>query len=378
MIVPCSTAALYVHLPWCVKKCPYCDFNSYEKRGVLAEHDYVDALLADLDDELDWSAPPEITSVFFGGGTPSLFSAQAIGRLLDGFAKRLHFSADVEVTLEANPGAADEARFRGYRAAGVNRLSIGVQSFDDTCLRQLGRAHDCQAADSAIAAARSAGFENFNLDLMYGLPAQGAGAVSDDLRRALASEPTHISWYQLTIEENTAFAKRPPALPDPDLIDEQAHLGLDILAAYGFQRYEVSAFAQPDRACRHNLNYWEYGDYLGIGAGAHGKRTSSRGVTRSERVRNPARFINQQNPVRREAVDESDLIAEFMINALRLKNGCALNLFEARTGLGREVLATHLATGRARGWLADDPIRIATTERGFRFLNDVQLLFLEG
>ena len=373
-VIPLS---LYVHLPWCVRKCPYCDFNSHELTGAVPEDAYVTALLADLDAELaDGEARP-LQSVFIGGGTPSLFSGAAIARLLDGVRSRLPLLADAEITLEANPGAVDEAHFARYREAGVNRLSIGVQSLREAQLRALGRIHTPGEVSRAVAAARAAGFDNFNLDLMHGLPGDAAGDALADLEAALAFGPTHLSWYQLTIEEGTAFARRPPALPDEDLTAAAVDSGMARLAAAGFERYEISAYGQPGRESRHNLNYWTFGDYLGIGAGAHGKLSRASGLLRTTKRRHPLAYMKAPAETRR-AVPPADLVTEFAINALRLVAGFSAATFSARTGLPWSALEPALAAGLARGWLVEQADGVRPSPLGLRFLNDLQLLFLPG
>ena len=371
---------LYVHLPWCVRKCPYCDFNSYEARGTLAEHVYVEALLRDLDTELARMTRPLIGSVFIGGGTPSLFSAAAIAHLLDGLKSRTTFVDEVEVTLEANPGSAETARFRGYIAAGVNRLSIGIQSFDPAQLKRLGRVHDSQEAHAAIAMAREAGCVNLNLDLMFGLPQAASGDALRDLEQAIAHAPEHVSWYQLTLEEGTAFARQPPSLPDHDQICDDYDAGLALLASAGYRQYEISAHARSDRAARHNLNYWLFGDYIGIGAGAHGKRTDQAGaVWRTARIRHPERYqkaARDGNAIEtEECVAGLTLATEFMLNALRLAHGFDEALFKLRTGLPLGVLDAPLNAALARGWMERQGERLRPTALGFRFLNDLQLIF---
>jgi len=374
---------LYVHLPWCERKCPYCDFNSHRAPARIAEHAYVDALLADLDAELAADPAPAIASVFIGGGTPSLFGGDAITRLLDAIAARVSFVPDVEITLEANPGSAEQARFAAYRAAGVNRLSIGIQSFDDRALSALGRVHDGGTARRAIGAARAAGFDNLNLDLMFGLPAVAPECALDDLRTALAERPEHLSWYQLTLEEGTAFAHRPPALPDHDLLCDLHDAGLALLAARGYEHYEVSAFARPGRAARHNLNYWRYGDYLGIGAGAHGKRTRAGGVVRRMKIRQPERYMKQARAgdavAEQWQVPHDELVGEYMINALRLKAGFDLLECATRIGLRADApeLVVPLRGARARGWLEQHDGHLKPTVLGYRYLNDLQALFIE-
>ena len=371
--------ALYVHLPWCVRKCPYCDFNSYERDGAIPERDYVDALLADLDADLAYVAGRPVSSMFLGGGTPSLFSGDAIARLLDGVRERVPFAPDAEITLEANPGAVDAAHFAGYRRAGVNRLSIGVQSFRAAQLATLGRVHGVADITRAVDTAREAGFENFNLDLMHGLPGDAADDALRDLDRALAFDPPHLSWYQLTLEPGTAFAHRPPRLPSHDRIAEAFECGCALLEARGFHRYEISAFARQGREARHNVNYWTFGDYLGIGAGAHGKLTTMDGLVRTAKRRQPATFMKAalagQVTGTTTTVAARDLLAEFMLNALRLRDGFKRAWLHERAGLdtGAEPL---IADAVARGWLRDDGVRCMPTELGFRFLNDLQLLFV--
>ena len=371
---------LYVHLPWCVRKCPYCDFNSYQARGALAEHVYVDALLRDLDTELQRMAPPAIGSVFIGGGTPSLFSAKAIARLLAGLRARTHFVDDIEITLEANPGSAETARFCGYIEAGVNRLSLGIQSFDPVQLTRLGRVHDAHEAHGAIAMARAAGCINLNLDLMFGLPEAAPGDSLRDLEQAIGHGPEHISWYQLTLEDGTAFARQPPRLPEHDQICDDYDAGLVVLARAGYQQYEISAYARGARAARHNLNYWLFGDYIGIGAGAHGKRTDAAGtVWRTARIRHPERYLKaawEGHAIdSEERVSGMTLATEFMLNALRLADGFDSALFAARTGLPLASLHAPLEVALARGWLEHHGERLRPTVRGLRFLNDLQLLF---
>jgi oxygen-independent coproporphyrinogen-3 oxidase len=375
------SANLYVHLPWCVSKCPYCDFNSYERDPVVAEDEYVRALLMDLDCDLDAWGAIELASVFIGGGTPSLFSGGAIAALLDGLSARCVFEDDIEITLEANPGTVDAARFRDFRAAGVNRLSIGVQSFDDGKLQALGRIHDGTEARCAIDAARDAGFGNLNLDLMFGLPGDRPGDGVVDLEQAMAFTPEHISWYQLTIEEGTAFARKPPPLPGHDQICDDYEHGVERLAQGGFVQYEISAYARSGREARHNLNYWRFGDYLGIGAGAHGKRTDATEIVRTVKIRHPRRYIKQARRggalESEQAIAGATLATEFMLNALRLKQGFTLRGFEWSTRLPASVIAAPLEKAVDRGWLHQTDGRVEPTARGFRFLNDLQILFTD-
>ena len=376
--------SLYVHLPWCVRKCPYCDFNSHEGRGALPFEAYVDALLADLDHDLPLAWGRTVHSVFFGGGTPSLFPPATIDRFLQQASARLRFAPDVEVTLETNPGTVEHGPFAGYRAAGVNRLSFGVQSFDDGCLQRLGRIHSSGDAERAVKAAQDAGFDNLNLDLMYALPGQSLAMALADVDRAIALQPAHLSHYQLTLEPNTVFAVRTPAgLPDEDGAWDMQEACQARLAAAGFGQYEVSAYAHAGRQCRHNLNYWQFGDYLGIGAGAHGKLTlgASQQVLRRWKLRHPAEYQAKAGTPAAIGGDEvltaSRLPFDFMLNALRLNAGVPMAMFEARTGLPRTAIADRLATAHARGWLEPDPDWLRPTELGRRFANDVIGLFLE-
>jgi putative oxygen-independent coproporphyrinogen III oxidase len=371
--------ALYVHIPWCVRKCPYCDFNSHERGGELPETEYVDALVADLDGLLPSIWGRRVSSVFIGGGTPSLFSVAAIERLLSAVRARVVLEPDAEVTLEANPGTAEAGRFRGYREAGVNRLSIGVQSFDDAMLQQLGRIHDAHEARRAIEMAHEA-FDNVNLDLMYGLPGQTPAQAQADLAEALRWETPHLSAYQLTIEPNTAFFSRPPQLPEHDVCADMQRMVEETFAAAGFEHYETSAFAQAGRRCRHNLNYWQFGDYLGIGAGAHGKISFLDRITRHARIKQPREYM--ASAVRGASVGEDrtvepkDLPFEFMLNALRLIDGFATELYVARTGLPIQGVEGALADAEARGLIERSATRIRPTERGRLFLNTLVELFL--
>ncbi|RDZ29596.1 radical SAM family heme chaperone HemW [Lysobacter silvisoli] len=376
--------SLYVHLPWCVRKCPYCDFNSHEGRGALPFAAYVDALLADLDHDLPLVWGRTVQTVFFGGGTPSLFPPEAIDRFLQAASARLRFAPGCEITLETNPGTAEHGRFELYRAAGVNRLSFGIQSFDDGCLKRLGRIHDSGEAEAAVKLAQDAGYDNFNLDLMYALPEQTLAMAERDLERAFALQPTHVSHYQLTLEPNTVFAARPPqGIPDDDgAWDMQEHCQA-LLAAHGYAQYEVSAYARPDRRCAHNVNYWRYGDYLGIGAGAHGKITlgAEQTVLRRWKIKHPTQYLVHAGSA--QAIGGDDRIEparrpfEFMLNALRLVDGFALADFEARTGLDRAAIAAPLATAVAEGWLEHDGQRVRPTDLGRRYTNNVVSLFLD-
>lgn len=373
--------SLYVHLPWCVHKCPYCDFNSHALKGAVPEREYVDAVLADLAQERDRAAGRALQSIFIGGGTPSLFSGQALARLLEGIRGLLTVADDAEITLEANPGAAEAERFADYRRAGVNRLSIGVQSLDDDALKALGRVHDAAAARLAVARARDAGFEDFNLDLMFALPGQSPEGALADVASVIAMAPTHVSHYQLTLEPGTPFWHRPPALPDDDAAwDMQRGCGR-LLREAGYRQYEVSAWARPGRRSRHNLNYWRFGDYLGVGAGAHGKVTGPDGaVWRYEKVRHPgyylARAATEERLAGSREVAGADRGFEFMLNALRLDRGVPVRVFRQRTGLGEAAIEGPLAEARRRGLMTDEPDRLRPTALGRRFLNDLAGLFL--
>ncbi|TBV02846.1 radical SAM family heme chaperone HemW [Phytopseudomonas dryadis] len=371
--------SLYVHIPWCVRKCPYCDFNSHAAGPTLPEEAYVDALLADLDSDLQQAHGRPLTSIFFGGGTPSLFSAKALGRLLEGVERRIPFASDIEITLEANPGTFEQDKFAAYRRLGINRLSIGVQSFQAAKLKALGRIHDGDEAIRAADMARAAGFDNFNLDLMHGLPDQSLEDALGDLRTAIAQAPTHLSWYQLTLEPNTVFWNQPPVLPEDDILWDIQEAGQALLAEHGYGQYEVSAYAQPGRAARHNLNYWTFGDFLGIGAGAHGKLSTPEGIiSRTWKTRLPKDYLD---PAKRFSAGErrlgvEELPFEFLMNVLRLSEGCAAELFTRRTGLPLERLAAARDKAQRRGLLQEDPARLTATREGQLFLNDLLQYFL--
>lgn len=366
--------SLYIHIPWCAKKCPYCDFNSHAVKAPIPEQDYVAALLRDLDHELrDAPEPRPLLSIFFGGGTPSLFSGAAIGAILEGVAQRLSFATDIEITLEANPGTAEAERFRDYRAAGVNRLSMGVQSLDDAQLKRLGRIHGADEARAAVAMARAAGIDNLNLDLMFALPTQTVAEAAQDLTQLIALAPEHISYYHLTLEPNTAFAAAPPPLPDSDAAYEMLESGQQQLAAAGYAQYETSAYAQPGRPAQHNLNYWRFGDYLGIGAGAHGKRTHLDRIERRARHKHPKTYMETAGDARvlqeLRSVAGDDLAFEYCLNTLRLHEGFAVADFEARTGLAFSVLEPRLAKQRQKGLIGMDGIRVWPTPLGRDHLN---------
>ena len=378
--------SLYVHLPWCLKKCPYCDFNSHElapggQPGALPETRYLDALRADLEAALPLVWGREVHSVFIGGGTPSLFSPDGIDRLLSDVRARLKLTADAEVTLEANPGTFEKDRFKAFRQAGVTRLSVGVQSFNDDHLRALGRVHDSRQAIAAVEEA-AANFETFNLDLMYALPGQTLEQLEQDVTQALALMPPHLSVYHLTIEPNTYFAKFPPQTPPEDLAYAMLDRITEMTAATGLERYEVSAYAKVGHRCWHNWNYWQFGDYLGIGAGAHGKLSFPHRVVRQVRSREPKLYMDNAlagNAIAQEhEVTRAELPFEFMLNALRLKDGFALQDFIERTGLPLSAIEQALREAQAKGLIERDLVRVKPTERGFDFLTDLQSLFLEG
>ncbi|WP_172148702.1 radical SAM family heme chaperone HemW [Pseudomonas tumuqii] len=371
--------ALYIHIPWCVKKCPYCDFNSHAAGPTLPEQEYVDALLADLDQDLPQVHGRSLRSIFFGGGTPSLFSAAALGRLLAGVERRIPFAGDIEITLEANPGTFEQAKFRDYRGLGINRLSIGVQSFQAAKLQALGRIHDGDEAIRAADMARAAGFDNFNLDLMHGLPEQSIEDALGDLRIAIAQAPTHLSWYQLTLEPNTVFWSQPPSLPEDDILWDIQEAGQALLAEHGYAQYEVSAYAQPGKAARHNLNYWSFGDFLGIGAGAHAKLSSPQGVIRrSWKTRLPKDYLDPGKAFSagERLLGPDELPFEFLMNVLRLTDGVASTLFTQRTGLPLTLLAAARSEAEQRGLLQREPARLVATREGQLFLNDLLQHFL--
>jgi oxygen-independent coproporphyrinogen-3 oxidase len=375
--------SLYIHVPWCVRKCPYCDFNSHQQKGNLPVAEYVTALIADLEQDLPLTWGRTVHSVFLGGGTPSLFPPEAIGEILSACAARLRFAPNAEVTMECNPGTAEHGRFEAYLAAGVNRVSFGVQSFDDGCLQRLGRIHDAGEAERAVKLAQDAGVANINLDLMYALPQQTLSMALHDVERAIALQPQHLSHYQLTLEPNTVFAAQPPAgIPAEDDAWDMQERCIEAMAAAGYAQYEVSAYAQPGRQCAHNLNYWRYGDYLGIGAGAHGKLTlgARKEIRRSWKVKNPRDYLASAGQPGSIGGDEPVAAPQrpfdYMLNALRLVEGFALKDFEARTGLGRGAIAGKLESARERGWVEVGHGRVVPTELGRRFTNDVISLFL--
>ncbi len=372
-----SPLSLYIHTPWCVRKCPYCDFNSHE-RGELPEQAYLEALLLDLEQDLAMTGERPVETVFIGGGTPSLMSPAFYRQLFDRIRARLPLADDAEITLEANPGTTEAARFEGFRAAGINRLSIGVQSFNDGHLQALGRIHDAQAAITAAGQARAAGFDNLNLDIMHALPGQSQQQALDDLEQAIALKPTHLSWYELTIEPNTVFYRSPPTQPDSDSMADTEQAGFTLLASAGFQRYEISAFSQPDKTCRHNLNYWQFGDYLGIGAGAHSKISTRDDhgelhITRYQKTRKPEDYLAAADHARRQpqTIEGNERIFEALLNGLRLIEGISLAILERNTGVNPAKWLPVLNRLQAQGLLMIDDKRLRCTPNGLQHLNSV-------
>ncbi len=369
--------ALYIHYPWCVRKCPYCDFNSHPEREAFDGDDYIDALILDLEQELPSIWGRSISSIFIGGGTPSLMTPQQLDHLLAAIRARVSLIGSCEITLEANPGTFEQQRFKAYRQSGVNRLSIGVQSFNDDHLQSLERIHNRHEAMQAFEMARAAGFENINLDLMFGLPGQNVKQALDDLHQAIALQPEHISWYQLTIEPNTPFSARPPELPNEDQLWEQANKGVALLGDAGYQRYEISAYSRPGMACRHNMNYWQFGDYVGIGAGAHQKltRLDQNAIIRTQKKRHPKAYLagvkNGTHLEHRAELSMSDQLLEFMMNALRLKSGFEPTLLTQRTDCSIDKLKPILNRCVELGLLSCDENRIAATEQGYRYLDSL-------
>ncbi|RBA25653.1 radical SAM family heme chaperone HemW [Herminiimonas fonticola] len=371
--------SLYVHFPWCVKKCPYCDFNSHEATGGFPEDEYLSALRADLEQALPLIWGRKIYTIFIGGGTPSLLSAKGLDRLLSDIRTLLPLDGAVEITMEANPGTFEAEKFKSYRNSGINRLSIGIQSFNARHLQALGRIHDGDEARRAVDIAM-ANFDNFNLDLMYALPSQTLEEARQDVQTAIAFAPPHLSLYHLTMEPNTVFAKYPPVVPDDDASADMQDMIAEVTTAAGYQHYEVSAYAQPKRQARHNLNYWEFGDYLGIGAGAHTKLSFPHRVVRQARYKQPKSYMEQMrlgNPIQEETeITRSELGFEFMLNAMRLTNGVEVNLFAERTGMPLNAIERALNDAEAKGLLYRDYKTIKPTELGQRFLNDLQQMFL--
>jgi putative oxygen-independent coproporphyrinogen III oxidase len=373
---------LYVHLPWCVRKCPYCDFNSHEVRGDLPGDEYVQALLKDLEQELPLVWGRIVHSVFFGGGTPSLFSASQIAVLMDGFRSLLRVNPEAEVTLEANPGTTEHDSFAAYRDAGVNRVSLGVQSFNDGHLRDIGRIHGRAEVDRAVAAIHRSGIRNFNIDLMFGLPGQTAGEAVQDVREAIACEPAHISHYHLTVEPNTAFHANPPQLPCADSAWEMQQECAQLLSLAAYEQYEISAWARPGFQCRHNLNYWRYGDFLGIGAGAHGKITlpSEQSVRRRVRQRHPRSWMKDvwegKGIIEDRSLDSAERVFEFFLNQLRLRDGVLKDQLEPRAGVAWREVSARVGDAVAKGLLKDENGVLSPTGLGWRFNNEIQAIFL--
>jgi putative oxygen-independent coproporphyrinogen III oxidase len=374
--------SLYVHMPWCVRKCPYCDFNSHTAPEKLATEEYIDALIADLEQDLPlvWGRP--VQSIYFGGGTPSLFPATSIATFLSAVRARLDLRPDVEITLEANPGTIEHDSFSAYAQAGINRVSLGVQSFDDELLERLGRIHGRQDIEQSLRSLKSAGIDNFNIDLMYALPGQAAEQSKRDIELAIQANPAHISFYQLTIEPNTAFAARPPTLPLDDLAWDMQQRGLDMLEAAGYEQYEISAFSKPGLQSRHNMNYWRYGDFLAIGAGAHGKITTpvDGKVQRYAKHRHPKRYLSgvESGDWRAELrlLGDEERIFEFFLNQLRLREGVYIGDFSARTGLPWQAVESRVQKAVDKGLLEVSQARLRPTDLGWRFVNDIQQMFL--
>ena len=369
--------SLYIHLPWCIKKCPYCDFNSHELQKSVPEEQYIDALIADLKNCASDVEGREIISIFIGGGTPSIFSAQNIRRLLQAASDLLTLSENIEITIEANPGTTDEKNFAGFRNAGVNRISIGVQSFDNQLLQNLGRIHDAQAAINSVSTAKQAGFENINIDLMYALPQQNLSNAIKDMQQAIELEPSHISYYQLTLEPNTRFYRHPPSLPNAQASWEIQQTGMQLLTRNSYVQYEVSAYAKKNKECVHNKNYWKFGDYLGIGAGAHQKIsfTAENAIIRCEKPKHPQQYMRamrEQNPIfETTALHKQDIAFEFMLNALRLKHGFSKQHFERYTGLPLQDFHTRLQTQIEEGLLIMENNTVRCSEHGYRFLDEL-------
>ncbi|MEQ9925288.1 radical SAM family heme chaperone HemW [Pectobacterium brasiliense] len=369
--------SLYIHIPWCVQKCPYCDFNSHALKGDVPHQEYVDHLLADLDTDLPLASGRELHSIFIGGGTPSLLSAEAMQALLDGVRARIPLTPDAEITMEANPGTVEADRFSGYQRAGINRISIGVQSFDPQKLTRLGRIHGPDEAKRAAHLATGLGLRSFNLDLMHGLPDQSLDEALDDLRQAIALNPPHLSWYQLTIEPNTLFSSRPPTLPDDDALWDIYEQGHALLSAAGYQQYETSAYAKPGYQCQHNLNYWRFGDYLGIGCGAHGKLTFSDGrILRTVKVRHPRGYMQGTYLDKQHDVANDDRPFEFFMNRFRLLEAAPRADFTAYTGLQEHIIRPQLDQALAQGYLTETATHWQITEHGKLFLNSLLELFL--
>ncbi|EPB6466715.1 radical SAM family heme chaperone HemW [Cronobacter dublinensis] len=369
--------SLYIHIPWCVQKCPYCDFNSHALKGEVPHDDYVQHLLRDLDNDAPWAQGREVKTIFIGGGTPSLLSGPAMQTLLDGVRARLTLAADAEITMEANPGTVEADRFVEYQRAGVNRISIGVQSFSEPKLTRLGRIHGPEEAKRAARLASGLGLRSFNLDLMHGLPDQSLEEALDDLRQAIALNPPHLSWYQLTIEPNTLFGSRPPVLPDDDALWDIFEQGHQLLSAAGYQQYETSAYAKPGYQCQHNLNYWRFGDYLGIGCGAHGKVTLAGGrILRTAKTRHPRGYMTGNYLDKQHDVEAQDKPFEFFMNRFRLLEPAPRDEFRCYTGLDESAIRPQIDKAIARHYLVETPESWQITEHGKLFLNSLLELFL--
>ncbi|WP_294900207.1 radical SAM family heme chaperone HemW [Tatumella sp. UBA2305] len=370
--------SLYIHIPWCVQKCPYCDFNSHALKGDVPHMDYVGHLLADLDSDIPLTSGREVSTIFIGGGTPSLLSSEAMQALLDGVRQRIPLAADAEITMEANPGTVEADRFSGYQQAGVNRISIGVQSFSPAKLQRLGRIHGPEEAKRAAKLAAGLGLRSFNLDLMHGLPDQSLEEALDDLRQAIALSPPHLSWYQLTIEPNTLFASRPPVLPDDDALWDIFEQGHQLLTDAGYQQYETSAYARPGLQCQHNLNYWRFGDYLGIGCGSHGKLTQADGeIIRTVKTRHPKGFMRGEYLDKRYSVPDDEKPFEFFMNRFRLSEPCPRDEFSRLTGLSEQHIRPALNQAIEAGYLQETAACWQVTEKGRLFLNSLLEFFLE-
>jgi oxygen-independent coproporphyrinogen-3 oxidase len=375
--------SLYIHFPWCIRKCPYCDFNSHELRGEIDEPRYLDTLKTDLLDDLsnhavknpDTGKNRKLESIFLGGGTPSLFSASAMSELIAFIKDHIEAAPDLEVTLEANPGALEHSKFESYLEAGINRLSLGVQSFNDASLKQLGRIHNADNARTAIGQAQSAGFMNMNMDIMYGLPGQTIEQLRNETDEAANFDTNHLSFYQLTVEPNTLFHKHPPKLPDDDKVMEMQEFLTSRLSKAGFERYEVSAYSQPGHQCRHNLNYWNFGDYMGIGAGAHSKLTTESGITRNWKAKLPRAYMSEHEDGKHHSnityVTPQSLLFEFMLNALRLKKGFHFDIFESRTGLHRNVAIAALKKTSDQSLISIDEETVSCSDRGYLFIDEI-------
>jgi len=372
--------ALYIHIPWCLRKCPYCDFNSHEFHNSLPEQQYLKAIIEDLEAQLPQIWGRRVISIFIGGGTPSLFSAETLNQLLSAIRARLSCLPNLEITLEANPGTVEQTKFNDFKSIGINRLSLGIQSFNDDQLQELGRIHSADEAITAVEIARQAGFDNINLDLMFGLPGQSQQSGIKDLTTAINLQPAHISWYQLTIEPNTFFHTHTPVLPDDESIDTLQQQGQTLLDSHGYQQYEISAYARDKQMCQHNLNYWQFGDYLALGAGAHGKitRSDNQEILRYWQLRSPNAYMNANAEAKtsgRQILKNEDIIFEFMLNALRLKHGFDIEIFQTHTGLSETLISDTCQQAIDKGLLNKTGNHLKPTELGYRFLNDLVNIF---